>query len=229
MSSKLPLIKLEGVDVRYDARSRYVLKNVNLTIYDKDFLGIIGPNGGGKTTLSKTILGLIKPTAGRIRFFRNGKEVRSINAGYLPQYTQIDKQFPISVYDVILSGLSKQKSLFRPYTKEHHARVSEIVAQMELQGLEQRSIGTLSGGQIQRVLLGRAIVSKPDVVFLDEPNTYIDKHFEGILYRLLKKINEDCAIVLVSHDIGTVLQNVKTIACVNGEVCYHPDTQISAK
>ena len=229
MSSKLPLIQLEGVDVMYDARSRYVLKNVNLTIYDKDFLGIIGPNGGGKTTLSKTILGLIKPTAGRIRFFMNGKEVRSINAGYLPQYTQIDKQFPISVYDVILSGLSKQKSLFRPYTKEHHERVSEIVAQMELQGLEQRSIGTLSGGQIQRVLLGRAIVSKPDVVFLDEPNTYIDKHFEGILYRLLKKINEDCAIVLVSHDIGTVLQNVKTIACVNGEVCYHPDTQISAK
>ena len=150
MSSKLPLIKLEGVDVRYDARSRYVLKNVNLTIYDKDFLGIIGPNGGGKTTLSKTILGLVKPTAGKIRFFKNGKEVRSINAGYLPQYTQIDKQFPISVYDVILSGLSKQKSLFRPYTKEHHARVSEIVAQMELQGLEQRSIGTGFVGQSHR-------------------------------------------------------------------------------
>lgn len=228
MSNKQPIIQLENIDVRYDSRSRYVLKGVNLTIYEKDFLGIIGPNGGGKTTLSKTLLGLVKPTSGNIHFYNNGKEVKEIKIGYLPQYTQIDKKFPISVYDVILSGLSKQKSLFRRFTGEHHERVRAIIDQMELNGLEERSIGALSGGQMQRVLLGRAIVSNPDVVILDEPNTYIDKHFEGILYKLLEKINEQSAIILVSHDIGTVLQNVKTIACVNTEVCYHPDTNISA-
>lgn len=219
-----PIIRLEHIQVAYD--EKIVLNDVNLTVYQKDFLGIIGPNGGGKTTLIKVILGLITPRSGDIHFFCNGNPTHEIKMGYLPQYNQIDKKFPISVYDVILSGLSRQKSLLRRFSKEQYAKVNDIIVQMGLEGLEERAIGQLSGGQLQRALLGRAIISDPDVVILDEPNTYIDKRFEAKLYKLLEEINHERAIILVSHDIGTILQNVKTIACVNETLDYHPDTEI---
>lgn len=206
--------------------SKVALRNINLSIYERDFLGIIGPNGGGKTTLIKLILGLLKPREGEIRFFRDGQQVNGITMGYLPQYNAIDKKFPISVYEVILSGLSSQKSLMSSFTKEHHQQVRQVIIHMGLEGLEKRAIGQLSGGQLQRALLGRAIVSNPEVVILDEPNTYIDKQFESRLYELLEEINKERAIILVSHDIGTVISNVKSIACVNETLDYHPDTKV---
>lgn len=218
------IIQISGLSAGYDGKT--VLNQVDLKVYERDFLGIIGPNGGGKTTLIKCILGLHKPNQGKIRFFKEGKEVSEINMGYLPQYNSIDKKFPISVYEVVLSGLSKQKSIFQKYSKEQHEQVGQIIAQMGLEGLEKRAIGELSGGQLQRALLGRALVSNPEVVILDEPNTYIDKRFEAKLYSLLEEINKERAILLVSHDIGTVLKNVKTIACVNETVHYHPHTEV---
>lgn len=222
-----PLIQLTQIAAGYDRK--IVLEQVNLTVYEKDFLGIIGPNGGGKTTLIKVILGLLQPAEGKIQFFRQGTEVPEISIGYLPQYNSIDKKFPISVYDVVLSGLNRKKSLFRSFTKAHHRKTEEVIARMGLEGLEDRAIGALSGGQMQRALLGRAVVSDPQVIILDEPNTYIDKRFEAKLYSLLEEINKERAIILVSHDIGTVLQNVKSIACVNGTLDYHPDTEVSAE
>lgn len=217
-----PIIKLEQVQVEYEGKT--VLRDINLAVYAKDFLGIIGPNGGGKTTLVKTILGLKKPTAGSLAFLRDGKAVPSVRMGYLPQYNRIDKKFPISVYEVILSGI--KKSLWRPYSKVQHKEVEDMVRRMGLEEVRERPIGALSGGQLQRALLGRAIVSHPDVVILDEPNTYIDKRFETQLYQLLEEINRDSAIILVSHDLGSVLQNVRTIACVNETLDYHPDTEL---
>ena len=219
-----PIIQINGLCAGYDGKT--VLNQVDLAVYEKDFLGIIGPNGGGKTTLIKCILGLHHPLQGHIRFYKKGQEVPEINMGYLPQYNNIDKKFPISVYEVVLSGLSKQKSLFRRYSKEQHEQVRQMIVRMGLEGLEERSIGSLSGGQLQRALLGRALVSNPEVVILDEPNTYIDKRFEAKLYSLLEEINQERAIILVSHDIGTVLKNVKTIACVNETVHYHPHTEV---
>ena len=219
-----PIIQVDGLSASYDHKT--VLREVNLTVYEHDFLGVIGPNGGGKTTLIKRILGLHQPDTGKIRFFKQGKEVPEIKMGYLPQYNTIDKKFPISVYEVILSGLSKQKSLFRRYNDEHHESVRQMIVRMGLEGLEHRAIGELSGGQLQRTLLGRALVSNPEVVILDEPSTYIDKRFETKLYSLLEEINQERAIILVSHDIGTVLKNVKTIACVNETVHYHPHTEV---
>ena len=218
------IIQISNLNAAYEGKT--VLSQVNLTVYERDFLGIIGPNGGGKTTLVKCILGLHKPEQGNIRFFKNGKEVSNINMGYLPQYNSIDRKFPISVYEVILSGLSKQKPLLQRYNKAHHEQVRQIIARMGLEGLEERAIGELSGGQLQRTLLGRALVSNPEVVILDEPNTYIDKRFETKLYSLREEIDRERAIVLVSHDIGTVLKNVKTIACVNETVHYHPHTEV---
>lgn len=219
-----PILTLQHITAGYEQKT--VLRDVNLTVYDHDFLGVIGPNGGGKTTLIKVILGLLHPLSGERHFFHDGKEVDSLKMGYLPQYNQIDKKFPISVEEVILSGLSGEKSLLKRYTSEQHQKVKTIVSQMGLEGLERRAIGQLSGGQMQRALLGRAIISEPDVVILDEPNTYIDKRFEAKLYELLEEINRHCAIILVSHDIGTILQTVKTIACVNETLDYHPDTEV---
>lgn len=217
-----PIIQLSGIRVDYEEKT--VLRDIDLTVYTRDFLGIIGPNGGGKTTLVKTILGLKKTSKGSITFFHDGVPVPSIRMGYLPQYNKIDKNFPISVYEVILSGL--KKSVWRPYSRLQHEMVRQMLQRMGLEGLEHRAIGSLSGGQLQRALLGRAIISQPDVVILDEPNTYIDKRFETQLYHLLEEINHDSAIILVSHDLGSVLQNVRTIACVNETLDYHPDTEL---
>ena len=239
-----PLIEIKNLSAGYDSRT--VLRNVNLTVYDRDFLGIIGPNGGGKTTLIKCILGLLKPTAGEILYrvttasnnnpaFLDNSATNSqfstlnsqFSMGYLPQYNSIDRKFPITVEEVILSGLSSQKSLISRFTATHREIARQVIARMGLEGLEKRAIGALSGGQLQRALLGRAIISDPALVVLDEPSTYIDKRFEARLYELLAEINHDCAIILVSHDIGTVLQQVKSIACVNETLDYHPDTGVS--
>ena len=219
-----PIIQISDLYAAYEEKT--VLSHVDLTVYERDFLGIIGPNGGGKTTLIKSILGLHQPQKGKIHFYKNGKEVPEINMGYLPQYNNIDKKFPISVYEVILSGLSKQKSIFQRYSNEQHELVRQMIIQMGLEGMDKRAIGELSGGQLQRALLGRALVSNPEVIILDEPNTYIDKRFEAKLYSLLEEINKERAIILVSHDIGTILKNVKTIACVNETVHYHPHTEV---
>ncbi len=217
-----PLITLHNVSANYDGN--IVLSNVNLTVYEHDFLGIIGPNGGGKTTLAKLILGLIPPASGHINYYKNGEEVSSIRMGYLPQYSHIDRKFPISVEDTILSGLNHQSGLFSRYTQPLREKAASIIRQVGLDGMEKRSLAELSGGQLQRVLLGRALVAQPDIVILDEPTTYLDRRFEADLYQLLEQINNQCAIILISHDIGTVLQSVRSIACVSGTLDYHPST-----
>ncbi len=217
-----PLIQLKHIQADYEGKT--VLNDINLTVYDHDFLGIIGPNGGGKTTLVKTILGLKNASAGTITFFRGGTQVPSIRMGYLPQYNKIDQKFPISVYEVILSGL--RKSIWKRYTPDDHRSVEAMLHRMGLEKVGRCPIGSLSGGQLQRALLGRAIISQPDVVILDEPDTYVDKLFETQLYRLLEEINRQSAVILISHDLGSVLQNVRAIACVNETLDYHPDTEL---
>lgn len=222
-----PIIEIKDLSASYDGKT--VLKDVFLKIYPNDFLGIIGPNGGGKTTLIKTILGLKKHDTGTINYFNGDKKVSHLKMGYLPQYNLIDKDFPISVEEVILSGLSSEKSLIARYSREDKQKAQKTIERMGLTGFEKRSIGKLSGGQLQRALLGRAIIANPSVLILDEPSTYIDKKFEAKLYELLAEINKHCAIVLVSHDIGTVLQQVETIACVNETLDYHPSSGVTSE
>lgn len=219
------LIELAHIHAAYG--NKEVLKDISLTVSKNDFLGIIGPNGGGKTTLLKVILNLLKPSQGKIIFFQDGKEVSNLKIGYLPQMNNIDKKFPISVRDVIFSGLASQKKLFRSFSATRQKRVDEVIQQMGLEELSARAIGELSGGQLQRVLLGRAIVSHPQLLILDEPNSYVDKRFESRFYQLLSEINKESAIILVSHDIGTVLTMVKNIACVNETLHYHSGSDIS--
>ncbi|MDR1381005.1 MAG: metal ABC transporter ATP-binding protein [Tannerella sp.] len=218
-------IEIRNVTVMYDTKP--VLRDIDLDVLESDFLGITGPNGGGKTTLLKVVLGLMKPVAGSISFFDCGKPVSSLKMGYLPQVNPIDKRFPISVYEVIASGLAGAKPRFRDFTASQKDRIREIMARMGLESFSKRAVGELSGGQLQRALLARAVVSRPQVLILDEPNTYIDKNFESRFYELLGEINKETAVMLVSHDVGTLLTLVKNVACVNETLRYHNGADIS--
>ena len=219
------LIEIKEVVAAYDRK--IILNCVSLDVWEHDFLGIIGPNGGGKTTLLKIILGLMKPVSGEVCFFEDEKKVQSLKIGYLPQVNPIDKRFPISVYEVVSSGLAGEKSRFRDFTSLQNDRIKESISEVGLEDFAKRAIGELSGGQLQRALLARAIVSNPQLLILDEPNTYVDKIFELQFYELLSEINKKTAIILVSHDIGTLLPMVKNIACVNETLHYHPGSDVS--
>ena len=196
-----PLIEVKNLSVAYEGQQ--VLQDASLTVYEKDYVGIIGPNGGGKTTLVKCLMGLLKPDSGQIVM------PSPVTIGYLPQYNRIDKKFPISVSEVILSGLSGRNPLPLRFGKAQKDKAARVMERLGLSELAKRSIGTLSGGQLQRALLGRAMVADPDVLILDEPNTYLDELFEARLYRLLAELNERCAIVLVSHNLEEVKSQVK--------------------
>lgn len=220
------ILEISALTVGYEDKPA-VLKNVNLNVFQNDFLGIIGPNGGGKTTLLKTILGLLKPEKGDLIFFKDNKKTEKLNIGYLPQINQIDKKFPISVHDVVMSGITIQRKVIPSYTLQQKQRVESVVRQVGLAEHINRPIGSLSGGQLQRALLGRAIVDNPDLLILDEPSSYVDKRFEKDFYKLLEEINKTTAIILVSHDVGTILTMVKNIACVNEGLHYHSGSNIT--
>ena len=218
-----PIIRLDGVSAGYDGKA--VVESASFSVYERDFLGIIGPNGGGKTTLLKVMMGLIGPMEGSVDYFDGGRSVGKIPMGYLPQYSSIDRKFPISVAEVVESGLGNadiRRSVRR-------SMVAEAVAEFGLEAVAGRSIGSLSGGQLQRTMLARAVVSRPRVVLLDEPSTYIDQRRQEELYTLLGEINRTTAVVMVSHDVGTVLQCVKNVACVAGTVHYHPSAEITGE
>jgi zinc transport system ATP-binding protein len=218
-----PLIKIENLSVGYDKEP--VLNNVNLEIHEKDFLGIIGPNGGGKTTLLKAILGLLRPMNGKI-IFREDINKRKKPIGYLPQVKHIDRNFPITVYEVVRSG-SIMKNPNHITSSEIKQKVEQLLSEMGISGIRNKAIGDLSGGQMQRVFLCRALLSDPKILILDEPDTFVDNRFEGELYEKLKQLNKEMAILLVSHDVGTISSSVKAIACVNGNLHYHPDNIIT--
>lgn len=221
---KNKIIELKSVIAGYD--DQVILKNVNLTIYERDFIGVIGPNGGGKTTLMKVIIGLLPPMSGKV-INHVSSENRPKPIGFLPQVHRTDKMFPISVLDVVLSGLADSKRLFRRFTKKEVNAARTLLDDMGIGELHKKNIGELSGGQMQRVFLCRAIIGNPRLLILDEPNTYVDNQFESDLYKILRKLNELMAIIMVSHDVGTITYYVKTIACVNRELHYHESNIIS--
>jgi len=214
------LVEIENMYAGYNGT--VVLKAIDLQIFERDFLGIIGPNGGGKTTLIKTILGLLKPLSGNIIF---GNELIKGRIGYMPQTHGIDRKFPVVVSEVVESGLISQKKLSRADRK---IKTQEMIRRMDIKNVADKAIGELSGGQLQRTLLARAVINDPELLILDEPNSYVDKRFESRFYELLKEINQKTAIVLVSHDIGTVISTVKNIACVNETLHYHSGTDVDA-
>lgn len=214
------LVKIENLDADY--QGNVVLSRVSFSIRENDFIGIIGPNGGGKTSLIKIIMGLLKPAKGKIKYAIDRSEI-----GYLPQGTQLDDRFPITVSEVVASGLNKKLNPGFRIIKEAKDQVENALRQTGLNDLKKRPIGELSGGELQRTLLARAIVSSPRLLVLDEPDTHVDNRFEMELYQLLKNLNKSMAILLVSHDIGIISPYIKSIACVNRDLHYHASNEIN--
>lgn len=212
------LVTLHDVGVSYDGYE--ALQHVDLEIADDDFLGVIGPNGGGKTTLVKAILGTI-PYTGRISFapelYRSGERL----IGYMPQLSGFDRAFPISVLETVLSGLQGSRGFRTRYTRRDRQKAMQLLQESGIADTARQPIGEISGGQMQRTLLCRAVISEPRLLILDEPANFVDNRFEKELYRMLRTLNERMAVLMVSHDVGTITSIVKEIVCVNRTVHRH--------
>lgn len=219
------VIRLENVWVQYDGVP--VLEDVNLVVREGDFIGVIGPNGGGKTTLLRTILGLTKPSRGRVTVLGTSPLRGRRFVGYVPQYSSFDRDFPVSVWDVVLMGRLGHTGCLRRYTDEDRTVATNALRAVEVLDLKDRQIGRLSWGQRQRVLIARALAAEPKVLLLDEPAAALDSQVEAGLYDLLRALNEKVTIVMVSHDIGVISAYVKSIACLNRRLVYHNSRAIT--
>ncbi len=213
------IVAMKHVYFSYDGSN--VLEDINLTLYDRDLLTIIGPNGGGKTTILKLILGLLKPTKGTITIF--GKRPRQMrrHIGYLPQLLVSDFEFPITVLEVVLMGRLGKTGPGKQYSKEDIEIACAALEQVGMQDFKDTSIGRLSGGQRQRVFIARALTTEPRLLLLDEPMSSIDTQWQQSFYELLSELNRTCAIVLVTHDISVVSTYIDKIACLNVRLFYH--------
>lgn len=213
---------LEINNLTYAYNDLNVLEDINLSIEEKEFLGIIGPNGGGKSTLIKLITGLLEPKSGSIKVFGKAPANAGDEIGYVPQFFNFDVNYPISVFDVVMMGRLKSSN-----KKEDKLIVKECLAKVSMLEHSGKLIGELSGGQKQRVLIARALAVKPRILLLDEPTASIDSKFGKTFYELLTELNKNLTIILVSHDIGVVSRYVKKIGCLNKNLVFHNSKEIS--
>ncbi len=227
LSSPAPVVEIKDLSFSYGDHK--VLEGVDLLLSPKDFVSLIGPNGGGKTTLLKMILGLLGPQRGSIRVFGKDPRDARFDIGYMPQTVTFDPQFPVTVLDVALMGRLGRNRLYGPYHRSDRSAALEALHEVGLSGKVTQLFSSLSGGQQQRVLIARALVCEPKLLLLDEPTASLDIHMEEEFYRLLKELNQRLTIILVSHDVGFVSHFVKTIVCVNQKVTSHSASQISSE
>lgn len=226
----IPVIEIANLDFSYNGIS--VLKDVNLLIQQRDSTCVVGPNGGGKSTLIKLILGLLSPNRGTIRLLGGNPEEKRNLVGYVPQYSKFDPLFPVTVMDVTLMGRLAVQGGRRfgcSYSKRDKDAALRALEEMELAHLAGRKFAELSGGQRQRVLIARALVSASEMLILDEPTANIDAHVEGSLFEIIMELNKRMAIILVTHDLGFTSQFFKSVICVNQSVHVHPTSEISGK
>ena len=217
------LFEMNSLSASYGAN--VVLQDVDLKVYENDFVGVIGPNGGGKTTLLKVILGLVKPLKGRMVF--NNELINGNSIGYLPQISTGDINYPVTVTDIILSGLMIRKGIISGMSSSDKNKAHAVIDELGLSGMSASFLSELSGGQMQRVFLGRAIIGDPKLLLLDEPGNFVDTTFENDFYEKLKDLNNRMAILMVSHDVGTISSHIKSFACVNRSLHYHPSHEIT--
>ena len=219
-----PVVEMSDVSFAY---GRYlVLEDVNLRVSPGEFVGVIGPNGGGKTTLMKLILGLLKPLTGRVRVFGGSPEAARPRIGYMPQYARFDPDFPVSVLDVVLMG-RVERVHFGGYRRMDREAAGRALREVDLEGFDRRSFVALSGGQRQRVLIARALATEPDLLLLDEPTANLDRTQQKILTDLLIRLSERLTILLVSHEVGFVTTAINTVICVNRDAVVHPTSDLT--
>lgn len=221
-----PALELRGVSFSFGARR--VLEGVDLTVEEGAFLGIIGPNGGGKTTLLEIVLGLRVPDAGRVKVLgRTPRRARG-RVGYVPQHARFDRDFPISVRDLVLTGrLGRHGARPGRWSDGDRAVAERALRRMELEDRAGDLIGSLSGGQLQRALVGRALAVEPRLLLLDEPTASVDTRVGRHVYELLGKLAGDVTVILVTHDVGVISRYVESVACLNRRLYYHGTEQLT--
>ncbi len=221
-----PIIAIRNLSFAYGGHP--VLEDIDLTIHKGDFVAMIGPNGGGKTTLLKLMLGLLAPTGGNIRIF--GRPPRQVShlIGYMPQNVHVNTHFPVTALDVVLMGKLKPGRRWTRYSNQDRVEAHKALDRLGMGAFCHRRVGELSGGQLQRIFVARALVSEPRLLFLDEPTANIDTRGQAEFYGLLKELNESVTILVVSHDLLVLSAYVKSVACINRRLHYHDQAEITA-
>ncbi len=219
---------IEINELNFSFESLLILEDINMNIEQGDFAGLVGPNGGGKTTLLKLILGLYKAHSGQIKIL--GKPIKHQRKliGYVPQYANFNSDFPISVQDTVLQGRLGISRSFGRYNKHDKQIAHKVMRETEIHNLAQRSIQTLSGGQMQRVLVARALAAEPEILLLDEPTANIDQRAEKDIFDLFKAINQRMTILIISHDIGFVSDYINKVFCLNKTLVCHDSTPVTS-
>lgn len=221
-----PAIEVKDLSVFYGRN--IALKSVNMIVQPGEYLGIIGPNGGGKSTLLKAILGLVPASKGQVRIFGGSLQENRSLLGFVPQFSSIERKFPISLYEVVLSGRMKAGLRgFARYSSEDHDQTQAAIEQIGLSHLSTRQVSQLSGGEFQRMLIARALVSQPKLLLLDEPTASVDATARRQIYELLGKLNEHMTIILVSHDMLAISSQVSSLACLNSHLVYHGEPELN--
>ncbi len=217
--SAVPAVEFSDVSFSYDGHP--VLRDIALTIAERDFATVVGPNGGGKTTLLRLILGLLKPATGTVRVFGLRPEETRSRIGYVPQRSQVEQNFPARVVDVVLTGRLDGRRILGRYTARDREAALAALGEVELLDQSARPFSVLSGGERQRTLIARALASEPDLLLLDEPTAHLDVAMEDELHTLLERLHERLTIVLVTHDLGFVSGFAETVICVKQTLACH--------
>lgn len=221
------IISIKNLSFKYDNQS--VLDDISLNISKNDFLAIIGPNGGGKSTLLKLLLGLISPNNGEIKIFNANPKINNEQIGYVPQNTNINLDFPINALDVVLMGYNRKEKVFFNHSDQNIQKAYDLLKKVGIDDVSKNKISSLSGGQRQRVMIARALFSNPSILILDEPTASIDAIGQKQIFELLKELNKTITIIVVSHDISMALDYATTIAYVNKKLSFHKSHPIDAK
>ena len=225
MNAPREVISIRHLWAGYDNET--VLEDVDLSVMALDFIGLVGPNGGGKTTLLKVLLGLLPPRRGQVHIMGTSVKEGRRYIGYVPQVVRFDRDFPIRVWDVAQMGRLGRRRLLQRYTAEDVEIVAQALRSVDMLDLRDRPIGMLSGGQRQRVYIARALAGEPKILLLDEPMASVDSQMRTSIYELLRQLNEHITILIVSHDVSAISTHVKSVGCLNRWLFYHGDKQIT--
>ena len=209
---------IEAENLSFSYADEGILKNVSLSITKGEFIGIIGPNGGGKTTFLKLLMGLLKPTSGKLTIDGLAPKAARTKIAYVPQVLRVDRQFPISVLELVLGGRLCKTPWWKSFSEVDRQEALDVIEKVRLSEFKDRAFGTLSGGQAQRALIARAMVSKPEILLLDEPTASIDVHAEAEIYEILKELRQKCTILMVTHDLKAIMNDIDRVFCIQREV-----------